>query len=104
MAESESGIDQKLKSSGVAAIAAHDSTTRKPVDQDSSKLFRSFRTTVEQEGGDAGVADFKRRHFTAEVILLAVRWYLMFPVSYRNLEVIIQTFCDRLIISFSAPG
>jgi IS6 family transposase len=30
--------------------------------------------------------DFKRRHFTAEVILWAVRWYLMFPVSYRDLE------------------
>src|SRR6201991_4145563 len=29
---------------------------------------------------------FKGRHFTAEVILWAVRWYLMFPVSYRDLE------------------
>src|ERR1700727_2835969 len=29
---------------------------------------------------------FKGRQFTAEVILWAVRWYLMFPVSYRDLE------------------
>jgi transposase, IS6 family len=29
---------------------------------------------------------FKRRQFTAEVILWAVRWYLMFPISYRDLE------------------
>jgi hypothetical protein len=29
---------------------------------------------------------FKGRQFTAEVIVWAVRWYLMFPVSYRDLE------------------
>src|SRR5437588_4335444 len=29
---------------------------------------------------------FKGRQFTAEVILWAVRWYLMFPISYRDLE------------------
>ena len=32
------------------------------------------------------MADFKGRHFAAEVILWAVRWYLMFPVSYRDIE------------------
>jgi hypothetical protein len=26
---------------------------------------------------------FKGRQFTTEVILWAVRWYLMFPISYR---------------------
>jgi IS6 family transposase len=31
---------------------------------------------------------FKGRQFTAEVILWAVRWCLMFPVSYRDLELI----------------
>ena len=30
------------------------------------------------------MAEFKGRHFTGEVILWAVRWYLMFPVSYRG--------------------
>ena len=35
----------------------------------------------EEEGEDAGVAEFKGRHFTGEVILWAVRWYLMFAVS-----------------------
>ena len=29
------------------------------------------------------------RHFTGEVILWAVRWYLMFPVSYRDLELML---------------
>src|SRR6202046_5207484 len=32
---------------------------------------------------------FKGRHFTAEVILWAVRWYLMFPIGYRDLELML---------------
>ena len=38
---------------------------------------------------------FKGRQFTAEVILWAVRWYLMFPVSYRDLELMLQ---DRGVV------
>jgi transposase-like protein len=34
---------------------------------------------AQQEGS------FKGRHFTSEVILWALRWYLAFPVSYRDL-------------------
>jgi transposase-like protein len=33
---------------------------------------------------------FKGRQFTAEVILWSVRWYLMFSISYRDLEPILQ--------------
>ena len=29
---------------------------------------------------------FKWRHFQEEFILLCVRWYLRYPLSYRNLE------------------
>jgi transposase-like protein len=29
---------------------------------------------------------FKWRHFKAEIILLCVRWYLRYPLSYRDLE------------------
>lgn len=29
---------------------------------------------------------FKWRHFKGEIILLNVRWYLSYPLSYRNLE------------------
>lgn len=29
---------------------------------------------------------FKWRHFQKEIILLNVRWYLKYPLSYRNLE------------------
>ena len=31
----------------------------------------------------------KGRQFTAEVILWAVRWYLMFPINYRDLELML---------------
>ncbi|AIB13230.1 hypothetical protein ABAZ39_14805 (plasmid) [Azospirillum argentinense] len=33
----------------------------------------------------SGKSPFKGRQFTAAVILWAVRWYLQFPISYRNL-------------------
>ena len=29
---------------------------------------------------------FKWRHLQAEIILLCVRWYLRYPLSYRDLE------------------
>ena len=29
---------------------------------------------------------FKWRHFQGEIILLCVRWYLRYPLSYRDLE------------------
>jgi hypothetical protein len=32
---------------------------------------------------------FKGRHFAAEVIVWALRWYLMFPISYRDLELML---------------
>lgn len=37
----------------------------------------------------AGKGLFKGRQFTAEVILWAVRWYLLFPISYRDLELML---------------
>src|SRR4051794_37136530 len=49
---------------------------------------------LNEAGGGAGVMrqgkEFKGRQFTAEVILWAVRWYLMFPISYRDLELMLQ--------------
>jgi IS6 family transposase len=33
---------------------------------------------------------FKGRQFSAEVILWAVRWHLMVPISYRDLELMLQ--------------
>ena len=29
---------------------------------------------------------FRGRHFRDEIIVLCVRWYLRYPLSYRNLE------------------
>ena len=44
---------------------------------------------------------FKGRQFTAEVILWAVRWYLMFPISYRDLELMLA---DRGVNLQLDPG
>ena len=33
---------------------------------------------------------FRGRHFTAEVILWALRWYLAFPISYRDLAAMLS--------------
>lgn len=33
---------------------------------------------------------FKWRHFEAEIILLCVRWYVRYPLSYRQLEEMLQ--------------
>jgi len=35
-------------------------------------------------------APFKWRHFEAEIILLCVRWYLRYALSYRDMEEIMQ--------------
>jgi transposase, IS6 family len=29
---------------------------------------------------------FKWKHYEGEIILLNVRWYLKYPISYRNLK------------------
>ncbi len=33
---------------------------------------------------------FRGRHFAAEVILWALRWYLAFPISYRDLAAMLS--------------
>ncbi len=47
--------------------------------------------------GEAAVVQgkaFKGRQFTAEVILWAVVWYLMFPINYHDLKLMLL---DRLV-------
>ena len=46
-------------------------------------------TAAEQDGS------LKGRHFTSEVILWALRWYLAFPISYRDLALMLA---DRGVI------
>ena len=29
---------------------------------------------------------FKGRHFPKDIILMSVRWYVAYPLSYRNIE------------------
>lgn len=40
-------------------------------------------------GGEERV-DFKGSHFETEIILVCVRWYLAYPLSYRQIEEIMQ--------------
>jgi putative transposase len=32
------------------------------------------------------MVDFKGSHFETEIILVCVRWYLAYPLSYRQIE------------------
>jgi transposase-like protein len=47
-------------------------------------MTRQHQASAVKQGGS-----FKGRQFTADVILWAVRWYLMFPISYRDLELML---------------
>src|SRR5918994_2780440 len=47
-------------------------------------MARRHQAGAVKQGGS-----FKGLKFTAEVILWAVRWYLMFPISYRDLELML---------------
>jgi transposase, IS6 family len=47
-------------------------------------MARGHQAGTVKQGGSV-----KGRQFTAEVILWAVRWYLMFPISYRDLELML---------------
>ncbi len=38
--------------------------------------------------------EFRYRHFVPEVILQCLRWYLHYPISYRQLE---EMVCERVI-------
>ena len=40
----------------------------------------------QKEKNDDSATPFKWRHFEAEIILLCVRWYLRYALSYRDLE------------------
>jgi transposase-like protein len=37
-------------------------------------------------GGEHAMIEFKGSHFERDVILWAVRWYVAYPISYRQLE------------------
>jgi transposase, IS6 family len=49
-------------------------------------------------------AMFKRRHFAAEMIVVCVRWYLRYALSYRDLEDSWQNGISAWIVSRSGAG
>jgi transposase-like protein len=44
---------------------------------------------------------FKWRQFEPEVILLAVRWYLRFSLSYRDVEELLAEPGSALVVTFT---
>ena len=40
-----------------------------------------------------GMIDFKGSHFEKDIILWGVRWYVAYPISYRQLEEMMCTRC-----------
>ena len=47
------------------------------------------------------VSEFKWKHFEADIILWGVRWYLSYPISYRNLQ---EMMIERgLVICHTTP-
>jgi len=44
------------------------------------------RTSIHFDKEFANMISFKWRHFKKEIILMAVRWYLAYALSYRNIE------------------
>ncbi len=43
--------------------------------------------------------EFAARHFTADMILWAVRWYLQFPITDRDLEQMLTDWFAQVSVS-----
>jgi putative transposase len=53
----------------------------------SGALFRAAPMILSSMvAGSATVVDFKGSHFEREIVLWGVRWYVAYPISYRQLE------------------
>jgi hypothetical protein len=46
--------------------------------------------------GEHVMIEFKGSHFERDVILLAVRWYVAYPISYRQLEEMMAEHGERM--------
>jgi transposase-like protein len=45
-----------------------------------------IKIKMKSKNSDMLSNSFKWKHFVGEIILLNVRWYLKYPLSYRNLK------------------
>lgn len=64
-------------------VTTHTNNTvplQKNYDRDFTEISRNFGVDI------MPVNSFKWKHFVGEIILLNVRWYLKYPLSYRNLK------------------
>jgi hypothetical protein len=57
-------------------------------------------------GGEQVMIEFKGSHFERDVILWAVRWYVAYPISYRQLEEMMEEHgveVDHLLVAGFQP-
>jgi hypothetical protein len=54
-------------------------------DKDALHLEPPSDWISQNQPSQSSIGPFKGPQFTAEVVLWALRWYLMFPISYRDL-------------------
>src|SRR2546426_7292580 len=45
-----------------------------------------YASPLTVRGGGGGMIDFKGSHFEKEIMVWGVRWYVAYPISYRQLE------------------
>ena len=48
--------------------------------------------------------DFKGSHFEPEIVLWGVHWYVAYPISYRQLEEMMEERAWRLTTPLSIAG
>jgi hypothetical protein len=102
-AVAESDTDVKvLIGRSLDAVGRTEDTVLTAFTDDCSRRFCCFLVLPVQSGRNRGMTRprrapqvrrdraFKGQQFTGEVILWAVRWYLMFPISYRDLELMLM--------------
>jgi hypothetical protein len=57
-------------------------------------------------GGEQVMIEFNGSHFERDVILWAVRWYVAYPISYRQLEEMMEEHgveVDHLLVAGFQP-
>jgi hypothetical protein len=54
-------------------------------------------------GGEVMPVSFKGAHFPQDIILMGVRWYVAYPLSYRHVEGLCRKFCSGGCAGAVAP-
>jgi len=61
-------------------------TMRRVLSQNSLKPARVNHNMVSDQTGGMDMINFSGKHFPKDIILMGVRWYVAYPLSYRDIE------------------